>query len=135
MIRAKARAPVISPFVIHRLVTRHSIIRAFLALALATGLSGLLHAQAGQTVTILMLDGKTGKPLVPNNYIVRFDHLNAIHNEALQLNDDGSGKVTIPANASFFQSRVHTTTRSMSTSTAMPGWRRIRARCIGTQSL
>jgi hypothetical protein len=102
MIRAKASAPVISPFVIHRLVTRHSTIRVFLALALAAGLSGLLHAQTGQTITILMLDGKTGKPLVPDNYIVRFDHLNAMHNEALQLNDDGSGRVTIPANASFF---------------------------------
>ena len=48
-----------------------------------------------------MLDGKTGKPLVPDNYIVRLDHLNAMHNEALQINDDGSGKVTVPASASF----------------------------------
>ncbi|HEV2487430.1 MAG TPA: hypothetical protein VGT08_18035 [Terracidiphilus sp.] len=92
MIRAKA-----SP-----IVTCPSMIRAFLALTIAAALCGSLHAQTGQTISILMLDGKTGKPIVPDNYIVRFDHLNAIHNEALQLNDDGSGKVAIPANASFF---------------------------------
>lgn len=48
-----------------------------------------------------MLDGKTGKPIAPNNYLVRIDHRNAIHNEALQVNDDGAGKVTIPATAEF----------------------------------
>ena len=89
MIRPKA-----SPIVI-----RPTMIRAFLAIALAAGLLGLLHAQSGQTISILMLDGKTGKPLVPNNYIVRFNHLDAFHNEALQLNDDGLGKVVVPANA------------------------------------
>ena len=48
-----------------------------------------------------MLDGKTGRPVVPDNYIVRLNHLNAIHNEALHIDDDGSGKVTVPADASF----------------------------------
>jgi hypothetical protein len=100
----------IRPSVIHRFEIRPTMIRAFLALALAAGLLGLLHAQSGQTISILMLDGKTGKPLVPNNYIVRFNHLDAFHNEALQLNDDGLGKVVVPANATFIsvQGTFHT---------------------------
>lgn len=60
------------------------------------------RGQSPKTITILMLDGKTGKPVVPNNLLVRLDHLDTIHNEALQLNSDGSGKVIVPASASFF---------------------------------
>jgi hypothetical protein len=52
-------------------------------------------------VTRLMLDGKTGRPIVPSNFIVRVDHLNATHNEWLKLNDDGTGSVTLPAGTSF----------------------------------
>jgi hypothetical protein len=84
------------------LVTRPFTIHAFLAFTLVAALLGPLHAQTAKTITILMLDGKTGKPIIPNNYMVRFDHRDALHNEMLQLNDDGSGKVTIPADASFF---------------------------------
>jgi hypothetical protein len=60
-----------------------------------------LHAQTGNTITILMLDGKTGKPLVPSNFLVRIDHHDAIHNEWLKLNDDGTGQVTVPAGSTF----------------------------------
>ncbi len=48
-----------------------------------------------------MLDGKTGKPIVPSNFIVRLDHLNAVHNEMLKLGDDGIGTITVPPGASF----------------------------------
>jgi hypothetical protein len=81
--------------------TRLLVLRAFLALGLAAALLGHLHAQAGKTITILMLDGKTGKPIVPSNYVVRVDHLDQIHNEWLKLNDDGTGMVTVPAAATF----------------------------------
>ena len=47
-----------------------------------------------------MLDGKTGKPIIPSNFIVRIDHLDATHNEWLKLNDDGTGQVTFPSGAS-----------------------------------
>jgi DNA/RNA endonuclease YhcR with UshA esterase domain len=56
---------------------------------------------APKTITITMLDGKTGKPLIPDNYIVRFNHLNAMHGESLKMNDDGTGTVTVPDNATF----------------------------------
>jgi hypothetical protein len=38
---------------------------------------------------------------VPSNLVVRIDHLDAVHNDWLQLNDDGTGKVSAPAGASF----------------------------------
>lgn len=60
------------------------------------------QGQPSKTITILMLDGKTGKPLTPNNYIVRFDHSDTIHNESLQISGDGIGKVLVPAGTTFF---------------------------------
>ena len=50
-------------------------------------------------LTVIMVDGKTGKTITPNNFVIRFNHLNAIRNETLTLNDDGTGKLKIPANA------------------------------------
>jgi hypothetical protein len=50
-------------------------------------------------ITIIMADGKTGKTIIPDNYVIRFNHLNAIRNERLLLNDDGSGRVQVPADA------------------------------------
>ena len=52
-----------------------------------------------KVITIIMADGKSGKTITPNNFVIRFNHLNAIRNETLTLNDDGTGKLTIPANA------------------------------------
>ncbi len=78
--------------------------RSVAALAAFTALSLHVHAQQAQPqriITIIMADGKTGKTLTPNNFVIRFNHLNAIRNEMLLLNDDGSGKVKVPANATF----------------------------------
>lgn len=54
-----------------------------------------------RVITIIMADGKTGKTITPDNFVIRFNHLNAVRNETLTLNDDGSGKVKLPANATF----------------------------------
>jgi len=50
-------------------------------------------------ITIVIADGKTGKTITPDNFVIRYNHLNAIRNETLALNDDGTGKLNIPANA------------------------------------
>jgi len=78
-----------------------SAARALLTLALAATLSGALPAQPAKTITVVVLDGKTGQPVLPSNLLVRIDHLNAVHNDWLQLNDDGVGNISIPAGASF----------------------------------
>jgi hypothetical protein len=80
---------------------RFSALALVFVLGIAAPLCSMAQAQSPKTITILMLDGKTGKPLAPNNYIVRLDHKNAIHNEALRVNDEGLGTLTVPGDASF----------------------------------
>lgn len=78
--------------------------------AMLTGLSICagwlqLHAQQSKPVqrviTIIMANGRNGKTMIPDNFVIRFNHLNAIRNETLTVNDDGTGKVRVPANATF----------------------------------
>jgi hypothetical protein len=69
------------------------------ALAIAT-LCALVSAQERKTLTIIMLDGKTGKPIKPSNYIVRFDYHDATRNEGLRLDDEGVGTVYLPPEVS-----------------------------------
>lgn len=83
------------------LVQRQFAMRAFLALASVAALLGSLNAQTANTITVLMLDGKTGKPIIPSNLLVRVNHLDAVHNEWLRLADDGLGTVTLPKSASL----------------------------------
>jgi hypothetical protein len=82
-------------------VTRPSAVRILLALALAGAFCLPFFEQDKHTITILMLDGKTGRPITPTNLLVRIDHLNAVHNDWLTINDDGTGLVTVPLRASF----------------------------------
>jgi hypothetical protein len=70
------------------------------ALAFAT-LCVLVSAQERKTVTIIMVDGKTGKPIKPANYIIRFDYHDATRNEVLHLDDEGVGTVYVPTEASM----------------------------------
>jgi hypothetical protein len=76
-------------------------IRALARFAWVTALCLPLHAQTGKTISILLLDGKTGQPITPSNFLVRIDHENAVHNEWLRINDDGTAQVTLPAYASL----------------------------------
>lgn len=57
--------------------------------------------QQPRTLTILMLDGKTGHPIVPSNFLIRFDHRNATRNDTLAIDDDGIGTVTLPPGATY----------------------------------
>jgi len=64
-------------------------------------LSSPLHAQDAKTITVLVFDGKTGRPVIPDNYIVRVDHLNATHSEWLTIKDDGTATIAVPDKTSF----------------------------------
>jgi hypothetical protein len=88
-------------FLARPFLTRSVGIQAALVVALAAGLGGLLYAQASKTITVIMLDGKTGKAIIPSNFVIRVDHRDAIHNEWLRLNDDGAGFVSVPAETTF----------------------------------
>lgn len=71
----------------------------------ASALCATLAAQntppAQKIITIIMVNGKSGKTMIPDNFVIRFNHLNAIRNETLTLNDDGTGKVKVPADATY----------------------------------
>ena len=75
------------------------------SLAALPTLSLQVHAQntqpAERIITIVMADGKSGKTITPDNFVIRFNHLKAIRNETLSLGDDGSGKVKVPEDATF----------------------------------
>lgn len=68
-------------------------------------LTGFLPAQTAQsaptpkTITIRMLDARTGTPIATSDFLIRIDHKEDLHGNWVQLNDDGSGKVTLPGDA------------------------------------
>jgi len=63
-------------------------------------LCGSIHAQAANTILIRVLDSKTGKPIAPSGYMVRGDHHSTIQIEWVQMNEDGTGALTVPAGVS-----------------------------------
>jgi hypothetical protein len=67
-----------------------------------TAFCGCLNAQIGKAITIRLLDGKTGKPVEPTNYLVRVDHEQTIHANWVVQNEDGTGTLTVPDAASAF---------------------------------
>jgi hypothetical protein len=69
-------------------------------------LCGGIFAQTATTITIRVLDGKTGKPLPASGYLVRVDHEQTEHANWVVQNDDGTGKLTLPAGASLLSIRA-----------------------------
>ncbi|MGB8031298.1 MAG: hypothetical protein WCF30_16730 [Terracidiphilus sp.] len=74
-------------------------IRALALLAIASVFSLSLHAQSSPSITIRLLDGKTGLPVKASNFLVRVDHNESVHPEWVKINDDGTVIVTLPADA------------------------------------
>lgn len=58
-----------------------------------------VQAQTTRTITVRVLDGKTGKPIVPSNLLVRIDKQVLIHSDWVRQDDDATGMVTLPATA------------------------------------
>ena len=60
---------------------------------------GCLCAQTGKTITVRMLNGKTGKLIATSNFLVRIDHEQTVHADWVVQNEDGTGKLTLPGSA------------------------------------
>jgi hypothetical protein len=73
--------------------------RTFITVLCAAVLGAGLHAQDQNTIHIRLLDGKTGLPVQADNYLVRVDGDQTVHNEWVHIGDDGSVVVTLPADA------------------------------------
>ena len=67
---------------------------------------GVLWAQTGKTITLRMIDGKSGKLIATTDFLVRIDHQETIHANWVTLNDDGTGKLTLPGDASLLSIRA-----------------------------
>ena len=75
--------------------------RVLTLLVCMAALGGLLCAQAGKTITVRMLDGKTGKLIETSTFLVRVDHEPTVHADWVAPNEDGTGKLTLPRIASL----------------------------------
>ncbi len=83
------------------------IYRAFLLPVWTAAICISAFAQSARTITIRLLDGKTGEPLTPSNIMVRLDHKEAVNSDWVRQKDDGTAEVTLPGDASVVA--VHAT--------------------------
>ena len=77
-----------------RVLARFIVVAVFIA-----AFSLALNAQDAQTISVRMLDGKTGLPVKASNFLVRVDHNQTVHNEWVKIGDDGTVTVSLPADA------------------------------------
>jgi len=85
--------------------------RIFLCAALAAfcvpGSGMAQSSQKGSTITVRILDGKTGAHADASNVLIQFDHHQETSGDWQHQNDDGSVEVRIPAEAKVIT--VHAT--------------------------
>jgi hypothetical protein len=86
------------------------ILCAFLFFACLAACCGSLNAQTEKTVTIRMLDSKSGLLIASSNFLVRINHQEAPHGDWVHQNEDGTGKLTLPADADVIS--IHATYES-----------------------
>ena len=80
--------------------------RVFTLLVCVAALCGSLRAQTEKTITLRMLDGKTGKLIATSDFLVRIDHEQTVHANWVVRNEDGTGKLTVPKDASLLSIRA-----------------------------
>jgi len=71
---------------------------------------GSVCAQTGQTVTVRMLDSKTGLLIATSNFLVRINHQEEQHGDWVRQNEDGTGSLALPARAEVVS--IHATYES-----------------------
>jgi hypothetical protein len=78
-----------------------SYLRQFAPLALWIVFASIVPCEA-QTITIRLLDAKSGKPLVDKNITVTWNNSFHIDGVVVRIGKDGSGKIDVPASAKSF---------------------------------
>jgi hypothetical protein len=84
--------------------------RMFLLSVCLTAFCGYLHAQTQKTITVRMVDTKTGLLISSSNFLVRIDHRQEQHGDWVKINEDGTGNLTLPASADVIS--IHATYES-----------------------
>jgi hypothetical protein len=77
----------------------------FLVLCLGA-ICGPLRAQADKTVTIRMLNSRTGILIASSDFLVRINRQETVHGNWVVKNEDGSGKLTLPTEAATLSIRA-----------------------------
>lgn len=80
--------------------------RALYLLLCVAAVCGPLRAQTEKTVTIRMLDSRTGILIASSDYLVRINHEETVHGNWVVKNEDGSGKLTLPGDATALSVRA-----------------------------
>jgi hypothetical protein len=83
------------------------VVCAVVASVVSFGAASGLSAQQGSTITVRILDGKTGTNADASNVLVLFDHHKEASSDWQHQNDDGSIEVRVPADAKVIA--VHAT--------------------------
>jgi adhesin HecA-like repeat protein len=69
-----------------------------------------IRAQNQTTITVRMLDNRTGVLIASSNYLVRINHQKEDHGNWIVRNEDGTGNLTLPAEAELVS--IHATYES-----------------------
>jgi hypothetical protein len=72
----------------------------------AAAVGGLICAQAQKTITLRMLDSRSGKLISTAAYLVRINNEPTAHADWVTTNQDGSGKLTVPDSATLVSIRA-----------------------------
>jgi len=72
---------------------------SIVSLAFVAAFSVSLPAQTANTISVRLLDGKTGLPVKASNFLVRVDHNETDHPDWVNISDDGTVLITLPADA------------------------------------
>ena len=81
--------------------------RVFLIFACMAAMCGAVPAQTDKTITVRMVDSRTGLLIASNNFLVRVNHLEAVHGDWVRTNEDGTGNLTLPGDATVIS--IHAT--------------------------
>ena len=84
--------------------------RVFLLALLLAAFSVALSAQNEKTITIRMLDSRTGLLIASSNFLVRVNHLEAVHGNWVTKNEDGTGALSLPPDSDVVS--IHATYES-----------------------
>ena len=73
--------------------------RVFLIVLCVAAFCLSIGAQTEKTITVRMVDNRTGRLIATSNYLVRINHQDAEHGDWVKKNEDGTGRLLLPAEA------------------------------------
>jgi hypothetical protein len=58
-----------------------------------------LQAQSSRTITVRMIDSKTGRMVLTSDFLVQINHQETLHADWIHKDNDGAGVLTLPPEA------------------------------------